>query len=141
MVDIVDKRTRSRMMSGIRGSHTSPELAVRRALFAAGIRYRLHARNLPGRPDIVLPRAKLAIFVHGCFWHRHPGCRYAYMPRSNIGFWKEKFESNVARDRRNLRTIRKSGWKALVIWECQINERRLIGLTKTVRTTRSRLGK
>src|SRR5882724_134492 len=130
MVDIVDKKTRSRMMSGIRGRNTRPELAVRRHLFAAGLRFRLHPRNVPGRPDIVLPQLKSVVLVHGCFWHRHPKCRFAYTPRSNIDFWKKKFLSNVARDQVVRRLLRQSGWHTYVIWECQVNERRLGALVK-----------
>src|SRR5260221_689720 len=99
MADVVDKKTRSRMMSGIRGRNTKPEVVVRRALFAAGLRYRLHSKTLLGRPDIVLARSRCAIFVHGCFWHRHPRCKFAYVPKSNKKFWLTKFESNVRRDR------------------------------------------
>src|SRR5688572_5011039 len=99
MADIVDMKTRSRMMSRITGRNTNPELAVRKALFAAGLRYRLHVKGLPGRPDIVLPRHKIVVEVHGCFWHRHARCRLAYTPKSNIEFWTQKFGENVDRDR------------------------------------------
>src|SRR5690349_16298349 len=101
MPDIVDAATRSRMMSGIRGINTGPERLVRSFLHRAGLRFRLHARNLPGKPDIVLPKHHTVVLVHGCFWHRHRNCRYAYTPKSRLDFWQRKFESNVARDSRN----------------------------------------
>ena len=133
MADIVDKATRSRMMSGIRGKNTSPELTVRKALHAAGLRFRIHAKHIPGRPDIVLPRFKTAVLVHGCFWHRHPRCKFAYTPRSNISFWKEKFASNVARDRRAIRALRREGWNVFVVWECEIAEQSLARLISRIR--------
>jgi DNA mismatch endonuclease (patch repair protein) len=119
MVDIVDKATRSRMMAGICGKNTRPEMAVRKHLFAAGFRYRLHRRDLPGRPDIVLPRYKTVIFVHGCFWHRHAGCRFAATPATNAQFWREKLDGNVERDRRSARALRAAGWRVLRVWECR----------------------
>src|SRR4051812_7398106 len=97
-MDIVDRTTRSRMMSGIRNKNTRPEIAIRQALHAAGYRFRLHRRDLPGSPDIVLPRHRIAVFVHGCFWHRHLGCRFATSPKTNQDFWNTKFAANVARD-------------------------------------------
>lgn len=122
MVDIVDRETRSRMMSGIRGSNTKPELALRRALHAAGFRFRLHDRRLPGRPDIVLPRFRAAIFVHGCFWHRHEGCRFATTPATRPDFWAAKFEDNRMRDSRALRDLAAIEWRVATIWECAIRE-------------------
>jgi DNA mismatch endonuclease, patch repair protein len=130
MVDIVDRKTRSRMMSGIRCSNTSPELAVRKYLYAAGYRYRLHVLGVPGRPDIVLRRLRSVIFVHGCFWHRHSGCKYAYMPKSNVPFWQAKFSANVKRDRLVRKLLTREGWRIHVIWECQVHER---GLARLVR--------
>jgi DNA mismatch endonuclease, patch repair protein len=118
-MDVVDKLTRSRMMAGIGGRNTKPELLVRRALHSAGLRFRLHKKGLPGRPDIVLPRHRAVVLVHGCFWHRHARCKYATTPASNSAFWKAKFDENVARDQRQLRVLRKSGWRTYVIWECQ----------------------
>jgi DNA mismatch endonuclease (patch repair protein) len=120
VADIVDRATRSRMMAGIRGVHTKPERIVRSFLHRAGLRFRLHARDLPGRPDIVLPKHRAVVEVRGCFWHRHPGCRYATTPASNAAFWKSKFEENVRRDRRNRRSLRQAGWRVFVIWECQV---------------------
>jgi DNA mismatch endonuclease, patch repair protein len=133
MADIVDRKTRSRMMSGIRGKNTSPELAVRRFLHSKGYRYRLHVAAIPGRPDIVLRRLKSVVFVHGCFWHRHAGCRFSYTPKSNIAFWQEKFASNVARDRLVRTQLRRAGWRAHVIWECEVDDRGLARLLKGLR--------
>jgi DNA mismatch endonuclease, patch repair protein len=107
------------MMSAIRGKNSQPEVLVRRYLFANGLRFRLHARNLPGRPDIVLARFNTVVFVHGCFWHRHPGCRYATTPQSRTDFWKQKFAANVARDARQIAELETLGWNVLVIWECE----------------------
>ncbi|MVW88848.1 DNA mismatch endonuclease Vsr [Pseudomonas sp. PB101] len=119
-MDIVSKEVRSRMMAGIRGSDTSPEIKVRRMLHRYGFRYRLHQRNLPGRPDLVLSRYRVCIFVHGCFWHRHPGCRYATTPRTNDEFWRTKFDQNVARDAKNKESLLASGWRVFELWECGI---------------------
>lgn len=118
MVDVVPPETRSRMMSGIRGKNTRPEMRLRRFLHKLGFRYRLHERSLPGAPDLVLPRYRTVIFVHGCFWHRHSSCRYATNPSTNVDFWRNKFESNLARDRRAIEKLVSSGWKVIVIWEC-----------------------
>lgn len=120
MTDIVDRQTRSRMMAGIRGRDTQPELALRRALHGRGFRYRLHARNLPGRPDIVLPKHCAVIFVHGCFWHRHPGCRYTTTPATRAAFWTAKFDSNVTRDQRVQAALLQVGWRVAVVWECAL---------------------
>ena len=99
MADIVDRQTRSRMMSGIRGKNTKPEMILRRALHARGFRYRLHGKGVPGRPDLILAKHRAVIFVHGCFWHRHEGCRYATTPATRPEYWAEKFAANVRRDR------------------------------------------
>ena len=125
MTDIVDPVTRGRMMSGIRGRNTAPELMVRSALHRAGLRFRIHQRRLAGTPDIALPKWNAVVFVHGCFWHRHEGCRYAYLPRSNRRFWMAKFRATVARDRRKASALRRSGWRVFTIWECQLTESRL----------------
>lgn len=119
MTDIVSRKRRSEMMAGIRGRNTRPELIVRSTLHRLGFRFRLHSRALPGRPDVVLSRHKIAVFVHGCFWHRHSNCRFAYEPKTNRAFWAEKFRRNVVRDRAVVRELRKSGWAVLVVWECQ----------------------
>ena len=118
-----------RMMSGIRGRDTKPEIAVRKALFAAGFRFRLHRRDLPGAPDVVLPGRKVAIFVHGCFWHRHDGCRFAAEPSTRPEFWNTKLAGNALRDRRNIERLRVLGWRVLVVWECAIRDRSMsVGL-------------
>jgi len=118
VTDVVDAATRSRMMSGIGGKNTKPELLVRKALFAAGFRFRLHRKDLPGRPDIVLPGRRVVVFVHGCFWHAHQGCRYAKSPATRREFWEAKLASNVERDRRATKALLSAGWRVLVVWEC-----------------------
>ena len=134
MTDIVDAATRSRMMSGIRGKDTAPERTVRSFLHRAGLRFRIHCRDLPGTPDIVLPRFRAVVLVHGCFWHRHPACRYAYTPGSNLAFWNRKFEENVARDGRKEQTLRELGWRVFVVWECEVgDEKRLGRLVREIR--------
>lgn len=122
MVDTVDAATRSRMMSAIRGRDTAPERAVRRYLHAAGFRFRLGGAGLPGRPDIVLPRHRVAVFVHGCFWHRHRDCRFTTTPSTNADFWRAKFARNVARDSANEVKLRALGWMPLVIWGCETSD-------------------
>ena len=122
MTDIVDASRRSYIMSRIRGRDTEPELAVRSIAHRLGFRFRLHRRDLPGSPDVVFPRHRAVVFVHGCFWHRHGGCRYAYEPKSRIRFWTKKFESNVARDAQNEAALRDLGWRVLVIWECETGD-------------------
>ena len=123
MVDVVDAATRSRMMAGIRGSNTKPEITLRRALHAQGLRFRLHGGHLPGRPDIVLPKWRAVILVHGCFWHRHTGCRYATTPATRPEFWNEKFGKNIERDARNVRDLAEAGWRVAIVWECEIRSR------------------
>jgi DNA mismatch endonuclease (patch repair protein) len=120
MADTVDKATRSRMMAGIRGKDTKPEMAIRSALHSAGFRYRLHVAGLPGRPDVVFPKYRAVIFVHGCFWHRHPDCWWTTTPSSNALFWAEKFDQNVARDNRNIACLKKMGWRVAIVWECTL---------------------
>jgi DNA mismatch endonuclease, patch repair protein len=119
MVDTVASTVRSRMMAAVRGKNTGPERAVRAALFAAGYRYRLHRRDLPGAPDIVLPRFRTAVFVHGCFWHGH-ACPRGRRPTSNVAFWDAKLNKNVERDRRSRLELRAAGWRVVVIWECSV---------------------
>ena len=123
MADVVSPEKRSRMMAGIRGKGTKPEMLVRQALFAEGFRFRLHRSDLPGGPDIVLPGKKVAIFVHGCFWHRHAGCRFAKLPSSNADFWRNKLDGNVQRDRRAVEALRSAGWRVLTVWECATRDK------------------
>jgi DNA mismatch endonuclease (patch repair protein) len=125
MTDIVDRATRSRMMSGIRGRDTKPEVIVRKYLHAHGLRYRIASKNLPGKPDIVLSKYRAVVFVHGCFWHRHKGCRYATIPATNTDFWQAKFDSNTRRDASATRRLRTAGWRVCVIWSCQLKEGQL----------------
>ena len=115
MTDVVSRQVRSRMMSGIRAANTKPEMSVRSYLHAAGLRFRLHDRRLPGRPDIILPKYNAAIFVHGCFWHRHANCRFCYTPKTRKAFWSAKFAENRARDKRVQNSITKLRWRVFVI--------------------------
>ncbi|EMC2594292.1 very short patch repair endonuclease [Pseudomonas aeruginosa] len=119
-MDIVDSATRSRMMSRIRGRDTKPEITVRKFLHARGYRFRLHRKDLPGRPDIVLPRFRTCIFIHGCFWHHHKGCRFATLPKTRADFWAQKLKDNVERDRRAQEELLRKGWRVLTIWECEL---------------------
>lgn len=121
-MDKLSKEHRSWNMSRIRGENTSPELLVRSLLHRSGFRFRLHRRDLPGSPDLVLPKHGVVVFVHGCFWHRHPRCRMASMPKSRRQFWKSKFLENVRRDRRVVSQLTKLGWRAIIIWECQTRD-------------------
>lgn len=106
-------------MAQVKGKNTKPELVVRRALHALGYRFRIHRGDLPGRPDIVLPKYKTVIFVHGCFWHRHPDCRKASVPKTRVDFWQQKFDANIARDRKNVSALEDAGWQVLTVWECE----------------------
>ena len=124
MVDFLSPLERSERMSRIRSSNTSPELALRRELHALGFRFRLHRKDLPGKPDIVLTRYRTVVFVHGCFWHRHAGCKIATTPKSNTGFWIEKFDRNVARDSRSRELLEAQGWKVIIAWECELGSGR-----------------
>ena len=136
MTDIVDRKRRSAMMACIGGRDTAPELAVRRIAHRMGLRFRLHCKDLPGRPDLVFPKHRLVVFVHGCFWHRHEGCRYASTPKSRTTFWMPKLAANVARDRRQEAALQALGWRVLVIWGCETGdrmavERKLAALTRS----------
>jgi len=122
MADIMSGPARSRLMSRIRGKDTAPELRVRRYLHSRGLRFRLHVKDLPGRPDMVFPRYRTALFVHGCFWHQHPGCTHAVMPTSNTEFWKSKLEGNVLRDHRQASVLESLGWRVLFVWECEVRD-------------------
>jgi len=131
MPDVFSKEDRSRVMGAVKGKNTAPEIEVRSILHRLGYRFRLHRKDLPGKPDIVLPKYKTVIFVHGCFWHRHPKCKYASMPATNVEFWTEKFSRNVDRDKRNIKDLKKLGWKVVVVWQCELKykeklERKLV---------------
>lgn len=120
MPDILTPERRSWNMSRIRSANTAPEKAIRSLLHSKGYRFRINCKDLPGKPDIVLPKYGTVIFVHGCFWHRHKDCKYAYLPKSNLEFWEKKFSENMERDRRKIRELRRSGWQVVVIWECEV---------------------
>lgn len=122
MTDSVDAQTRSRVMSKIRGKNTRPEMVVRRLVFSLGLRYRLHRRDLPGTPDMVFAKRRKVIFVHGCYWHRHAGCKFARLPKSHLDFWLPKLQSNVERDARNIIALEQSGWRVLTLWECELSD-------------------
>lgn len=122
MIDIVDSKRRSQLMARICGRDIAPELAVRRIAHRIGLRFRLHRTDLPGRPDLVFPKHRLVVFVHGCFWNRHEGCQYASTPKSRVAFWMEKFEANVARDARQEAALRALGWQVLTIWQCETRD-------------------
>lgn len=119
MVDIVSPEKRSAMMAAVRTKNTRPELIVRRILHREGLRYRLHRSDLPGAPDLVFPKRRTVIFVHGCFWHGHDGCRYATVPKTRREFWIAKIDANRARDARAVEALRKDGWNVIVVWECE----------------------
>lgn len=121
-MDRVSPAARSANMAAIRGKNTRPEIAVRKLLHRMGLRFRLHRKDLPGHPDIVLPRHRLAIFVHGCFWHRHEGCSRANAPKSRSDYWQAKFARNAARDERQQNLLRQGGWKVLTVWECKAKD-------------------
>jgi DNA mismatch endonuclease (patch repair protein) len=139
--DIVDRATRSKMMSGIRGKDSQPELRVRSFLHRAGLRYRLHGRRLPGRPDIVLASYRTVVFVHGCFWHQHPGCKYAYhVPWTRNVFWSRKLSENIERDRANTDALKQADWSVIVVWECETTDRDLLGkITDRIRGNAQRI--
>ena len=120
MADTVSKEVRSRNMAAIKSNDTTPEVAVRKYLFSQGFRYRKNVKGMPGKPDIVLRKYNTCIFVNGCFWHKHEGCKYFVWPKSNTEFWKEKIESNIERDKRNYIKLEEDGWKVVVVWECEI---------------------
>jgi DNA mismatch endonuclease, patch repair protein len=120
MVDHVDALTRSAIMASVKSADTGPEMTLRRLLHALGYRYRLHHAHLPGRPDLAFPARRKVIFVHGCFWHRHEGCRYAGLPKTRPEFWQAKFDSNEARDKRNRKELQRLGWKSMVVWQCEL---------------------
>ena len=118
-MDIVSKNKRSKMMAGIKGKNTKPEVLLRKALHTKGFRYRLHDKNLPGKPDLVLPKYNAVIFIHGCFWHRH-NCHLFKWPKTRTEFWRTKILSNVERDKRQVEEIELQGWRVLIVWECML---------------------
>jgi DNA mismatch endonuclease, patch repair protein len=121
-MDIVSKEKRSEMMSRIRGKDTVPEKQIRSLLHQQGYRFRVHVKHLPGKPDIVLPKYRTVVLVHGCFWHRHSGCKFAYQPKSRKEFWQKKFQDNIERDKREQKALQSLGWKVIVIWECELED-------------------
>lgn len=137
MVDIVSSEVRSRMMSSIRGTNTKPELIVRRYLHGLGFRYSLSRKDLPGRPDLALPRFNAAVFVHGCFWHGHAGCRFATTPATRSEFWRTKFSDNASRDQRVEAELRQLAWRVAVVWECGLRKDPLPALKRLERFLRS----
>lgn len=132
MPDHLSRLKRSRLMASIPNANTSPELIVRKRLFSSGFRYRIHYGPLPGRPDIALPRFRIAVFVNGCFWHGH-ACRRGARPSTNTAFWNKKLDSNILRDRKNIRALRLRGWKAMIVWQCEIEH----GTDKLLRVLKS----
>ncbi len=133
MSDKFSTEVRSRIMSRIKGRNTKPELKVRSFLHRAGLRFRLHKKGLPGKPDIVLPKYKTVIFVQGCFWHQHPGCKHSGIPLSNISYWKPKLNRTIERDKKNQEKLSHSGWHVTVLWECEITEGSLLKLVEEVK--------
>lgn len=123
MADVFDAETRSRTMAAVKGRNTTPELRLRRAMHALGFRHRLNVRGLPGSPDLVYPRYRAAVFVHGCFWHRHPGCARATTPATRLDYWLPKFARNVTRDAEILVALHETDWRTAVVWECALGVR------------------
>ncbi len=129
-MDIWSKQKRSEVMSKIRGKNTKPEMILRSQLFRQGFRFRVHQKDLPGTPDIVLAKYKTVIFVHGCFWHYHKACREGRIPLTNSKFWKEKLQRNITKDEANIKALKKDKWKVFVIWECEIEKQLERTMTK-----------
>lgn len=125
MADVHDKATRSYNMSQIKGKNTKPEMLVRKFLHAHGFRYRLHVKDLPGKPDIVLPKYKTVIFVHGCFWHGHEGCRYYVIPKTKTDWWLSKINGNIANDTKAEHALKEKGWNIITLWECELKPKRI----------------
>lgn len=126
MADVHDKATRSFNMSQIKSKNTKPEMSVRRFLFSRGFRYKLHDKSLPGNPDIVLPRFRIVIFVHGCFWHGHKSCKYYVIPKTRKQWWSAKIQANSQRDAENFLKIRREGWRVITIFECELRGKKLL---------------
>ncbi len=124
MADKFDKKTRSRIMASVKNKNTKPEVNIRKALFAQGLRYRLHDKKLLGHPDLVFPKYKAIIFIHGCFWHHHD-CRHGRLPTSNIDFWKKKLQGNAERDYQNIQKLEEMGWRVKVIWLCELKDKNM----------------
>ena len=120
-MDVFTPEKRSEIMRSVHGSDTKPEILVRSMLHRAGYRFRKNVKTLPGKPDIVLPKYKTVIFVHGCFWHRHKGCKHTTTPSANVAFWQKKFAANIANDKKHARALRKLGWKVITVWECEVD--------------------
>ena len=125
-MDIVSSETRSRMMAGIGRKDTKPEMLVRKMIYHAGYRYRLHRKDLPGAPDLVMSGKRIGVFVHGCFWHQHAGCKYAKLPSTNAEFWGKKLMGNVSRDINTVSALLDSGWRVLIVWECATRNQELM---------------
>lgn len=138
-MDVHDKATRSYNMSQIKGKNTKPEELVRKYLFAHGFRYRKNDKRLPGSPDIVLPKYKTVIFVNGCFWHGHTGCKYFVWPQNNADFWREKIQCNIERDKNNYDKLKQLGWTVVLVWECELKKHRrdetLLSLISRIKST------
>jgi len=132
-MDIWNKKKRSEVMRRIKGKNTKPEMILRSKLFMLGFRFKIHEKNLPGKPDIVLPKYKTAIFVHGCFWHYHKDCNEGRIPSSNSRFWKEKLENNTLKDQKHINALKSECWKVIVVWECEI-EKKIDVVTKKILT-------
>jgi DNA mismatch endonuclease (patch repair protein) len=139
MADILSQEQRSVLMSKVRSSDTKPEWILRCALHRLGFRYKLKNKDLPGSPDLALPKYRTVVFVHGCFWHRHASCRDASMPKSNQSFWAKKFSENVERDAKNAEALSQQGWKVIIIWECELVNKTIETIEKVVHTIRSGL--
>lgn len=135
---VLEPAMRHRIMASIRKRDTRPEIAIRRALHARGLRFRLHGKDLPGTPDLVLPGRRLAVLVHGCFWHQHPGCKLARKPSANTDYWSPKLARNVERDAKAQEALMRLGWRVLVVWECEVlDERRLTEIVTEIAAIRT----
>lgn len=138
-MDKISKEKRSKNMAKIKSHDTSIEIKVRKYLFSQGFRYRKNVKSLPGKPDIVLSKYKTVIFINGCFWHRHPGCKYATTPSSHQEFWQKKFTANVKNDQKNHKLLTESGWNVIVLWECEIEHDFVNLMTNLIKELHSRL--
>lgn len=133
-MDVYDAEKRSAVMRAVKSKDTTPEIKVRHILHRAGYRYRLHRNDLPGKPDIVFPSRRTAIFIHGCFWHQHPECHHAARPASNSDYWNRKLNRNIERDKKHIAELEKAGWKVLTLWECEIKERDILSTVDNGKT-------